>query len=545
MSSAPQCSRVETNSLTTGYTEVHGGKAFKPAKFIITPMTFQQLLQGAEILSQSGNASVAGVEYDSRRVRPGTLFVAMKGDTSDGNRFIDQAIAAGAVAVVSDSATETPRPMVAWAQVAHGRRALARLSANFYKRPAERIANTGITGTNGKSTTAFLIEAILQAAGRKTVLIGTIEYHVAGQVLPAPHTTPEALELNRLLAEGIGLGVSEAVMEVSSHALEQERVFGIPFDVAVFTNLTRDHLDYHGTMENYFLAKQVLFEGCGTEPPRVAVLNLDDECGRQLWKLCQKKSSSILSYGLTSGDFHAESVEITPRGTRFQMATPAARVEIWSSLIGNVNVYNVLAASAAGYARHCTVETIAKGIFNLASVPGRFERVDCGQPFTVVVDYAHTDDALRNLTTLARDFVVRAGLKGKVITLFGCGGDRDRSKRPLMGEAAGKGSDFVILTSDNPRSEDPLAIMNDAVVGMQKSGVKYFMEPDRGKAIALALERATPGDIVLLAGKGHEKVQVTKQGTIPFDDVEVARATLLALGYDCTSTAKSTAGTGA
>ena len=509
-------------------------------------MTFQQLLVGAEVLSQSGNAAVAGVEYDSRRVRPGALFVAMKGDTSDGNRFIDQAIAAGAVAIVTDSATETPRPLVAWAQVVHGRRALARLSANFYQRPAERIANTGITGTNGKSTTAFLVESILHAAGRKTALIGTIEYHVAGKVLSAPHTTPEALELNRLLSEGLGLGVSEAVMEVSSHALEQERVFGIPFDVAVFTNLTRDHLDYHGTMENYFRAKQVLFEGCGTEPPRAAVLNLDDEYGRQLWKLCQKKSSSVLSYGLTSGDFHAEAVAITPRGTRFQMVTPAGKVEMWSPLIGNVNVYNVLAASAAGYARDCSTETIAKGIYTLASVPGRFERVDCGQPFTVVVDYAHTDDALRNLTVLARDFVARAGLKGKVITLFGCGGDRDRSKRPLMGEAAGKGSDFVILTSDNPRSEDPLAIMNDAVVGLQKSGAKYFMEPDRGKAIAFALQQATPGDIVLLAGKGHEKVQVTQRGTIPFDDVEVARGKLLALGYDCKNAAKAgTAGTGA
>jgi len=502
-------------------------------------MTFQQLLLGAEVLSQSGNAAVAGVEYDSRRVRPGTVFVAMKGETSDGNRFIDQAIAAGAVAIVTDSATEVPRPAVAWAQVVHGRRALARLSANFYKRPAERIASTGITGTNGKSTTAFLVESILQAAGRKTVLVGTIEYHVAGKILPAPHTTPEALELNRLLSEGLGQGVSEAVMEVSSHALEQQRVFGIPFDVAVFTNLTRDHLDYHGTMENYLQAKLVLFEGCGTEPPRAAVLNLDDEYGRQLWKLCQKKSALVLSYGRTSGDFHAESVELTPRGTRFQMVTPSGEMAMWSPLIGNVNVYNVLAASAAGYARNCSAEAIAKGIFDLVSVPGRFERVDCGQPFTVVVDYAHTDDALRNLTALARDFVGRAGLKGKVITLFGCGGDRDRSKRPLMGEAAGRGSDFVVLTSDNPRSEEPLVIMNDALVGLQRSGVKYSMELDRRKAIAYALQQAGPGDIVLLAGKGHEKVQITKGGTIPFDDADVARENLKAMGYDCTNAAKA------
>jgi UDP-N-acetylmuramoyl-L-alanyl-D-glutamate--2,6-diaminopimelate ligase len=502
-------------------------------------MTFQQLLQGAEVLSQCGNPVVSGVEYDSRRVRPGTLFVAMKGETSDGNRFIDQAIAAGAVAIVTDSSTETLRPAVAWARVVHGRRALARLSANFYKRPAERMANTGITGTNGKSTTAFLVESILRAAGRKTALVGTIEYHVAGKILPAPHTTPEALELNRLLSEGLGLGVTEAVMEVSSHALEQQRVYGIPFDVAVFTNLTRDHLDYHHTMEDYFRAKQVLFQGCGTEPPRAAVLNIDDEYGRQLVKLSTKKSAVVLTYGLTSGDFHPESLEITPRGTRFQMVTPSGNVDMWSPLIGRVNVYNVLAAGAAAYARDCSRDAIAKGIFDLTRVPGRFERVDCGQPFTVVVDYAHTDDALRNLTALARDFIACADQKGKVITVFGCGGDRDRAKRPLMGEAAGKGSDFVVLTSDNPRSEDPLAIMNDALVGLQKSGAKYSMEPDRRKAIALALQQAAPGDIVLLAGKGHERVQVTRGGTVPFDDVEIARETLSVMGYECGTVAKA------
>jgi UDP-N-acetylmuramoyl-L-alanyl-D-glutamate--2,6-diaminopimelate ligase len=423
--------------------------------------------------------------------------------------------------------------------VVHGRRALARLSANFYKRPAERIASTGITGTNGKSTTAFLLESILNAAGRKTALVGTIEYHVAGKVLPAPHTTPESLELNRLLADALAQGVTEAVMEVSSHALEQQRVFGIPFDVAVFTNLSQDHLDYHGTMEDYFHAKRALFEGCGTDPPRAAILNIDDEHGRPLEKLCRKKSSAVFSYGMTSGDFYAESVDITPRGTRFQMVSPSGKIPLWTSMIGNVNVYNVLAASAAGFARGCSLDNIAEGVRRLSSVPGRFERVDCGQPFTVVVDYAHTDDALRNLTALARDFVAHAGAKGKVITLFGCGGDRDRSKRPVMGEVAGKGSDFVVLTSDNPRSEDPLAIINDALVGLQKSGAKYAMEPDRRKAIALALAHADSGDIVLVAGKGHEKVQVNKNGAIPFDDVEAARDGLNALGFDCTSVARA------
>src|SRR5271156_5299134 len=479
-------------------------------------MTFQQLLDGAEVLSQSGDPGVSSVEYDSRRVKPGCLFVAMRGESSDGNRFIDQAIQAGAVAVVTDSAAEKPRAGVAWALVPHGRRALARVSANFYKRPAERIAIIGITGTNGKSTTAFLTEAVLTAAGRKSALIGTIEYHVAGRVLPAPHTTPEALELNRIFSEALAQGATDAVMEVSSHALAQERVFGVPFDVAVFTNLTRDHLDYHKTMEEYFAAKRVLFEGCGTDAPRAVVTNLDDEYGAKLAEFSRKKSSLVLKYGWERGDLHAEKVEITTRGTRFDLVTPEAKIPVFSALIGRVNVYNILAAAGACYARGCPAQAIAAGIGNLACVPGRFERVDCGQPFTVVVDYAHTDDALRNLTALARELV--CGAKGRVITVFGCGGDRDRKKRPLMGEAAGRGSDFGVRTSDKPRSEDPLAIMNDAVVGLQKHGLqkhglqksdtKYVMEPDRRKAIALALQQATPGDIVLLAGKGHEKVQV-------------------------------------
>ena len=496
-------------------------------------MTFQHLLDGAEFLSQSGNPDVTSVEYDSRRVKPGSAFVAMRGESSDGNRFIDQAIKAGAVAIITDSPTEKPREGVAWALVPHGRRALARVSANFYKRPAERIAVTGITGTNGKSTTAFLIEAILAAAGRKSALVGTIEYHVAGEVHPAPHTTPEALELAHLFNQALAQGATDAVMEVSSHALAQQRVFGVPFDVAVFTNLTRDHLDYHKTMEEYFYAKRVLFEGCGTDPPRVVVTNLDDEYGSQLAGFSRKRSSTVLTYGWHRGDFHAEKPEVTARGTRFDMVTPREKVAIFSPLIGRVNVYNILAAVAAGFARGCPTGAISAGVGALTHVPGRFQRVDCGQPFTVVVDYAHTDDALRNLTGLAREFVSRGSLGARVITLFGCGGDRDRAKRPLMGEAAGRGSDLVVLTSDNPRTEDPRAIINDALVGLQKTGAKYVVEVDRRKGIALAIGEARPGDIVLLAGKGHEKVQVTREGSNPFDDVKVAKEVLRASGFDC------------
>lgn len=499
-------------------------------------MTFQQLLDGAEVLAQSGNPGVTSVEYDSRQVKPGALFVAMRGETSDGNRFIDRAIQAGAVAVVTDSSVEPVRDGVAWAVVPHGRRALARLSANFYKRPAERLAVTGITGTNGKSTTAFLIESILAAARRKTALIGTIEYHVAGRVCPAPHTTPEALELARIFNEALSHGATEAVMEVSSHALAQQRIFGVPFVVAVFTNLTRDHLDYHKSMDEYFAAKQVLFQGCGTEPPRAAVINLDDEYGARLAELSRKRSPVLVTYGWSRGDFHAANVEITPRGTRFDIVAGQERIAVFSPLIGRVNVYNILAAAAACSTRGCSSDAIARGIAMLDHVPGRFQRVDCGQPFTVVVDYAHTDDALRNLTGLAREFVTRAGPQGRVLTLFGCGGDRDRAKRPMMGEAAGRGSDFVVLTSDNPRSEDPVSIINDALVGLQKTGVVYRIEPDRRKAIALAIREASPGDIILLAGKGHEKVQVTREGSVPFDDVEVAREALRATGYECAAT---------
>src|SRR5437899_318848 len=364
-------------------------------------MTFEHLLQGAEILSQSGNLSISGIEYDSRRVKPGDAFVAIRGESSDGNNFIDKAISEGAVAVITDSANEKPRDGVAWAHVPHGRRALARLSANFYRRPAERLTVTGITGTNGKSTTAFLVEAILSAANRKSALIGTIEYHVAGKVLPAPHTTPEALDLNRILAEAMDNGATEAVMEVSSHALAQQRVYGVPFDVAVFTNLTRDHLDYHHTMEEYFHAKRVLFEGCGTDPPRAVVTNVDDEYGSQLAGFSRKRSRTVLTYGWDRGDFHADKTEITPRGTRFDMVTPSEKLAIFSPLIRSVNVYNILAAAAAAFARSCSTEAISRGVATLTHVPGRFQPVDSGQPFTVLVDYAHTDDALRNPTTLA------------------------------------------------------------------------------------------------------------------------------------------------
>jgi UDP-N-acetylmuramoyl-L-alanyl-D-glutamate--2,6-diaminopimelate ligase len=491
-------------------------------------MNFLQLLDGAEYVAQQGNPPIAGLDYDSRRLQPGWCFVAIRGDSTDGNRYVDQALAAGAVAVVSDSLP--PRPGVSWAQVPHGRRALARLSANFYHRPAEKLKITGITGTNGKTTTSFILHRMLQTAQRKTMLVGTVEYRIGSQIFPAPHTTPEALELNQLFARGWSDDCTEAVMEVSSHALEQERVWGIPFDVALFTNLTRDHLDYHQTMENYFAAKTLLFKGEGVEPPRAAVVNVEDPYGQELLKYC-KKHEELITYGIERGDFHARDVKIENNGVQFKLVTPQGDVPIYSPLLGRVNIYNLIAASASAYARDVDLSAIAEAAGQITKVVGRFERVEAGQPFTVIVDYAHTPDALTNLTAAANDFLQQRGSSGRVITVFGCGGDRDRAKRPMMGEAAGQGSDFLVLTSDNPRSENPIDIINQVIPGIQASGTKYTVEPSRKKAIELAINEARAGDIVLIAGKGHEKVQVTREGTLPLDDVEVARKALQHAGY--------------
>lgn len=489
-------------------------------------MRIEDVLREVSSVRRAGpSADVSGVEYDSRRVGAGSLFVAMRGDSTDGNRYIEKAIAAGATAVITDSATafdeaERKFPKVALAEVAHGRTALAGASANFFLHPERALALSGVTGTNGKTTTAFLLDAMLNHAGRKTVLIGTIEYHVAGAVRPSPHTTPESRDLLALFREGVDAGATDAVMEVSSHALEQGRVHGLGFDTAIFTNLTRDHLDFHGTMEKYFAAKRKLFDGSLLQPPRVAVLNIEDPYGAALALTAREAGSEVFSYGLGVGEFRADGVKMEASGMRFVLQTPTGSLEIRTRLTGKVNVYNLLGASAAAYARGLSLDAIASGVASLECVPGRFETVDAGQPFAVVVDYAHTDDALRNLTALAREFV--SGKKGRVITVFGCGGDRDRTKRPLMGRAAGEGSDLVFLTSDNPRSEEPEAILRDVVPGLEATGVKYLLEADRTRAIRRALGEARLGDIVLLAGKGHEKTQTLRSGTVPFDDVAVA-----------------------
>ncbi len=504
-------------------------------------MNFSQLLWGLGVSHSGGDPEISGLDYNSRRVEPGFVFVAMRGESSDGNRYIDTALKNGAVAVVTDSKSEHQRQNIPWAVVPNGRRALSRMSANFYGHPAEKQKIIGITGTNGKTTTSFLCESILRHCARPSALIGTIEYHVpvkanATQGLPykilaSPHTTPEALELNHVFAQALEAGATHAVMEVSSHALAQERVWGVPYEVAVFTNLTRDHLDYHKSMDSYFEAKSILFLGCGTRPPCACVINADDEYGQRLGQSRRTLSQQVILYGIQNGDFRATNINLQQDGTKFDLVTPSGSVRIETALIGGINVYNILAAAAATFACGCSLQQIAEAIRQFKQVPGRFEKVDCGQPFTVVVDYAHTDDALRNLTAIARDFASRSSSSGRVITVFGCGGDRDRTKRPLMAEAAGNGSDFVVLTSDNPRSEDPLQIIDDALPGLRQTGTRHEVEPDRKKAIRLALTDAMPGDVVLIAGKGHEKVQITREGTFPFDDVQVAREALQQISY--------------
>jgi len=499
-------------------------------------MKWKELTAEITSVGASGDSAqpITGVEYDSRRVRPGAVFVAMKGGSTDGNRYIDKALAAGAIGIITDSSQSFDHllvynPGVPALEVEHGRRALAEAASAFFGHPERKLAATGITGTNGKTTTAFLTEALLNAAVRKTVLIGTIEYHVAGEVRPSIHTTPESRDLFELMAEGAGRGATELITEVSSHGLDQGRAFGVTFDVGVFTNLTRDHLDYHGTMEKYFAAKRLMFDGSRYPAPRVAVLNAHDPHTAELAAFARSAGSEVRTYGIGLGDWRATSHTLTPAGAVLDLATPAGSARVTSHLAGEVNILNLLAAFTAVHARGVPFNELVSYVPILRPVPGRFQPVDAGQPFTVIVDYAHTDDALRNLIVLARQLTTRSG--GRIITLFGCGGDRDRTKRPKMGRAAGQGSDFVVATSDNPRSEDPLAILAEIEPGLKATGTSYTVEPDRASAIHLALQSAHADDVVLIAGKGHEKEQILAGRTIPFDDAEIALAALGDLGY--------------
>jgi UDP-N-acetylmuramoyl-L-alanyl-D-glutamate--2,6-diaminopimelate ligase len=499
-------------------------------------MKLRDLLQGTEasVPPLVGELEIRQVTCDSRKVQPRALFFALHGAKADGNAFIRDAVGRGAVAIVSEETAPAAIPAsVAWIQVREGRKALAVTAANFFGHPAEALQLVAVTGTNGKTTTTSLVDAIVKASGAKTGLFGTIAYHTPLREYPAPNTTPESADLQGFLAEIRDAGGRFAVLEASSHSLAMDRLWGCHFAAAVFTNLTREHMDYHQTFEDYFAAKKKLFEGTGAGAPEVAVINTDDEYGKRLTGLAKK----TMTYGLESdADITTKKFQLTFNGLAFTAQTPNGKVQVTSPLVGRINVYNILAAIGAAQALGLSTEIIEGGIRSLENVSGRFQRIDLGQPFFVVVDYAHTDDALENLIRTAREL----NPKGRIITLFGCGGGKDRTKRPVMGEVTGRLSDLTILSSDNPRDEDPLKIISDIIVGLQKTAGKYLIEPDREKAIGVAMDEARAGDIVLLAGKGHENYQILAERTLEFDDRDMARRALRERGYGETQAESST-----
>jgi UDP-N-acetylmuramoyl-L-alanyl-D-glutamate--2,6-diaminopimelate ligase len=482
-------------------------------------------LAGLPVLqvSQAPDRRIRGIAYDSRRVQPGFLFVAIKGFKTNGHLYVADAVerGAGAVAVQED----VPVPAgAARVQVADTRKFLALAAARYYDYPARKMKMVGVTGTNGKTTTTNLINAIYREHGLKPGLIGTIENRIGDRVLPVEHTTPESADLQRLLAEMAGEGVRAVVMEVSSHALVLHRVQECEFDTAVFTNITQDHLDFHGDMQEYLRAKGLLFAGLGREAhkqgPKHAIINSDDPAAEEIIKACRVP---VITYGLRPpAGLLAQNVRVTARGVSFDVTVNGENLSLHLRLTGKFNVYNALAAVAAGVADNIPPATIKKALEGVPGVPGRFELVDRGQDFAVVVDYAHTPDGLENVLTTAREITA-----GRLITVFGCGGDRDRAKRPLMGAIAARMSDLAVVTSDNPRTEDPQQIIKDILAGVrQVGGANYTVIPDRRAAIRQAIREAGPGDVVVIAGKGHETYQITGNRRLHFDDREEAAKTL-------------------
>ncbi|HSC57189.1 MAG TPA: UDP-N-acetylmuramoyl-L-alanyl-D-glutamate--2,6-diaminopimelate ligase [Nitrospira sp.] len=490
-------------------------------------MTVAQLMAALNgqvaILEQRGalDRTVTSVTDDSRAVASGSLFVAVKGERVDGHRFVAQAAQAGAAAIVAQESVETGS--LPFVKVADSRKALGFIGSRFYDDPSARLSMIGVTGTNGKTTTTYLCKALLEGIGRHVGLIGTVAYQIGAETVPASHTTPGALELQGLLMKMTHAGLNSVVMEVSSHALAMDRTAGCEYDAAVFTNLTQDHLDYHRTMEEYFQAKLRLFTGLGKgkKTGQRAIINMDDPRGAEIRAACRVP---VWGYAVTSqADLKAERVHLSMNGSAFSAATPAGTFTVESRLVGEHNVYNLLGAIGVALHAGATCDQVREAVAKVINVPGRFERVSAGQDFTVVVDYAHTEDALVRLLTAAQ------ALKShRIITLFGCGGDRDRGKRPKMGRAAVEYSDVVVLTSDNPRTEDPMAILREVEVGVRealqsRSHVEYHLVPDRREAIGMAVRLARTGDIVLIAGKGHEDYQIVGTKKVYFDDREAAR----------------------
>ena len=469
------------------------------------------------------SANVTDVTHDSRKAKPGSLFVAVRGELFDAHKFIPQVMSQGAAGVIS----ELPAPADftgSWLQVDNVRRAMALAAAEVHHHPSRELQLVGVTGTNGKTTTAYLVASIPEAAGEPVAMTGTVEYRIGAERRKADRTTPEAPDMQRLLREAVGIGCRTAVMECSSQAMDFHRCDALDVTVAVFSNLTRDHLDYHKTMENYWYAKQRLFDGRLGSRPKTSVINVDDPYGIELADKLEKEGLRVVRYAVNAdADVTARNAEFSLAGMKFWLHTPAGDRDFHSPLVGPPHVYNTLATVATGLALGYGLDIITGALAKCTGAPGRFEGVAHPGDFAVVVDYAHSDDALLNVLRTARQVT-----KGRIITLFGCGGDRDRSKRAPMGEAAGSLSDVVILTSDNPRTEDPQQILDDAAAGIEKTGKPYEKIADRREAIHRAISQARADDLVLIAGKGHEDYQIIGREVFHFDDKEVAREALAA-----------------
>lgn len=470
------------------------------------------------LISGDLNTEVTGLAYDSRKVKAGVLFAALRGGKSDGHDFISQALISGASVIVAETAPPS-LSVTPWIHVPDARSAMAKLAARFFHNPSSQMLVGAVTGTNGKTTTACLLHHLLTAAYTRCGLIGTLHYDLGGEVREATHTTPESLELQELLSEMLGHGCRAVAMEASSHALHQHRLDGVNVNAAIFTNLTQDHLDYHGTMEEYFAQKAKLFEATAAQSDGKLIINGDDKWGRRLIQQYENHPG-LIRYGFTMGcDYRASDARCEITGSTFELEHKGRSFLVRSPLIGMFNIYNALAALAAAHALGCNFRESVTSLSKAPQVPGRMERVSDRERFQVFVDYAHTPDGLINALSSAR-----ALKPSRIITVFGCGGNRDRTKRPLMARAVEEGSDISILTSDNPRMEEPKEIMADARKGFSKSS--HTLIEDRRQAILAAIKNASDGDLVLIAGKGHETYQDIQGVKHPFDDRKVARGYL-------------------
>ena len=499
-------------------------------------MTLSSVLQGVTVVKMfqttygqmvvTHDVEIHAIQYDSRKVERGDMFVAIRGGQSDGHGFISAAVSNGAIAVVVENDQSLPDSFFMHAGVvkivvSNSRRALAVISANYFGHPAQRMRLIGVTGTNGKTTTTYLIKHLLESTGgmprRKVGLIGTIEYMIGDEKYPATHTTPESLEIHKLFAAMVEKSCTDVVMEVSSHSLHQDRVYGLEFTAAVFTNLTQDHLDYHGTMENYLSAKKILFDGLSLTSK--AVTNADDDNGTAVVK---GTKATTLTYGVVArADVSANDVSVAMTGTRFILSYQHNTIEIRSHLVGRFNVYNILAACSVGLSLGISATDVQNSVASFASVRGRFEQIASPHGWSAIVDYAHTPDALEKCLTTIRD-ILPADRLNTIITVFGAGGDRDKSKRSIMGKVVDTLSDVVVLTSDNPRTEDPKVIMDEVMMGIRRKE-NIFVDPDRRRAITKALGMAKSGDVVLIAGKGHEDYQIIGTTKHHFSDQEVVQ----------------------